>query len=107
MAAEHDFVFCATKWAGMSSDDLPNVGLTLTNLSTFPTIADRLQQGVLDALWLGRAMIHDSGLTTNKAFQTPDGKPLIDTGGGLVYYGNSQGGIMGGMLTAVAQDVRR
>lgn len=107
MAAEHDFVFCATKWAGMSSDDLPNVGLTLTDLSRFPTIADRLQQGVLNALWLGRAMIHDSGLTSNAAFRTKDGKPLIDTKGGLVYYGNSQGGIMGGMLTAVATDVHR
>ncbi|SEG45813.1 hypothetical protein SAMN04489712_105325 [Thermomonospora echinospora] len=107
MADEHGFLFCATKWAGMSRDDVPNVVTVLADLSRFSTVADRLQQGMLNMLWLGRAMIHDRGLAAHRAFRTPDGRPLIDTGAGLVFDGNSQGGIMGGALTAVSTDVRR
>jgi hypothetical protein len=107
MAAEHNVLFCATKWAGMSQDDIVNVVTVLGDLSRFSTIADRLQQGVLDMLWLGRAMIHADGLAADPAFQTADGRSLIDAGAGLGYDGNSQGGIMGGMLTAVSTDVRR
>ena len=35
-----------------------------------------------------------------------DGQPIIDTTA-LAYYGNSQGGIMGGALTALAPDFTR
>lgn len=107
MAAEHGFLFCATKWAGMSSDDLPHVAGVLADLSRFSTIADRLQQGMLNMMWLGRAMIHPNGLAAAKAFRTPGGRPLIDTRAPLAFDGNSQGGIMGGALTAVSTDVRR
>ncbi|TNY35448.1 hypothetical protein [Thermomonospora catenispora] len=107
MAEEHGFVFCATKWAGMSQDDIVNVVTVLGDLSRFATIADRLQQGMLNMLWLGRAMVHPDGLVSHKAFRTPDGRPLIDTAAGLVFDGNSQGGIMGGALTAVSTDIRR
>ena len=75
----------------------------------FPTIADRLQQGLLDELYLGRAMISPSGFTTDAAFHqdgtlaTPS---VLDTSR-LFYNGNSQGGIMGGALTAVAPDFTR
>ena len=75
---------------------------------TSPTsrrLADRLQQGFLDFMFLGRTMIHPAGLASNPAFQR-DGRPLIDTRR-LFYYGNSQGGIAGGALTAVAPDFDR
>ncbi len=104
-ATEHDFVFCATKWAGLSEDDVVNAVASLTDLSNFPSVADRLQQGLLNMLWLGRAMT--TGFPKNAAFQRADGTPLIDTAKGLTYYGNSQGGIMGGALTAVATDFTR
>ncbi|HEX2313283.1 MAG TPA: hypothetical protein VHJ17_06100 [Thermomonospora sp.] len=107
MADEHGFVFCATRWAGMSRDDVPNVITVLADLSRFSTIADRTQQGMLNMLWLGRAMIHERGLAAHRAFRRPDGGPLLDTAAGLVFDGNSQGGIMGGALTAVSTDVRR
>ena len=57
-------------------------------------MADRLQQGVLDFLYLGRLMIHPQGFVSNPAFQ-PGGKTVIDTSQ-LYYDGNSQGGIEGG-----------
>jgi hypothetical protein len=105
MANEHDFVFCATNWIGMSSEDVPNAIGVLSDLSKMPTIADRLQQGMLDALYLGRAMIHPQGLATDPAFQS-GGRSLVDTSH-LYYDGNSQGGIMGGALTPFAPDYTR
>jgi hypothetical protein len=102
MAAEGNIVFCATPWAGMSREDIPNAITVLGDFSRMPTIADRLQQGMLNALYLGRAMAHPAGLATNPLLQT-DGRPIVKTGA-LFYDGNSQGGISGGALTAVAPD---
>ncbi len=105
LSAEHDFMFCATRWQGMSNEDVPNVVAALQNLDRFPTVADRLQQGVLNMLYLGRLMLNPQGLASNPAFQQ-NGQPLIDTSH-LYYDGNSQGGIEGGILTAVAPDFTR
>lgn len=105
-ANEHNVVFCATKWAGMSEDDIGNAAATLAEFSNFPTMADRLQQGVLNQIFLGRLMIHADGLVSDSAFAFDDGSPLIDTAH-LDYDGNSQGGIMGLMLTAVSPDIER
>src|SRR3954451_13472834 len=101
MANEHDFVFCATPWAGMSNEDIANAVSVLQDGSRMPTIADRLQQGMLNALYLGRLMIHKDGLPANSAFAG-----LVDTSH-LYFDGNSQGGIMGGALAAVAPDYTR
>lgn len=105
MSNEHDMVFCATPWAGMSSDDIANAVDVLGNFDHFPTIGDRLQQGFVAALYLGRAMIHPDGFAKQAAFQQ-GGAPVIDTSA-LYYDGNSQGGINGGALTALAPDFRR
>ncbi|MCF2529603.1 hypothetical protein [Yinghuangia soli] len=107
MAAEHNFSFCATKWIGMSDEDIPVVISALTDMSKFRAVADRLQQGVLDTLFLGRLMAHPKGFAADPAFRGADGRPLLDTRKGVVYDGNSQGGIMGGITVAVSQDVKR
>jgi hypothetical protein len=139
LANEHDFVMCATDWIGMacptpdtpdpsepdslpdylrglagnppnSNDcDLANIVTILGDLSRFATLADRVQQGMLDFLYLGRAMIHPQGFNADPAFQFAKGgqmKPVIDTTR-LFYDGGSQGGIIGGSLTAVAPDFDR
>ncbi len=105
MASEHNFVFCATDWWGLASGDVPLDLTALQNLNHFPAVVDRLQQGVLNTLFLGRLMLNPAGLAANPAFRT-GGHALIDTSE-LYYDGNSQGGIMGGMTTAVAPDFRR
>ncbi len=105
MANEHNFVFCATDWLGMSEDDVGNAITILGDLSHFPTLADRAQQGFVNFLYLGRLMIHAQGLVTDPAFQD-QGRPVIDRSA-LFYDGNSQGGIMGGALTALATDFTR
>ncbi len=104
------FAGCAMDWWGMSSGDLPTVAAILTDLGNFPSLPDRAQQGFLNWMFLGRAMVHPEGLVSHAAFQQ-DGQPLLvtDTGRGtkLYYDGNSQGGIMGGALVAVSPDIRR
>jgi hypothetical protein len=50
-------------------------------------------------------MIHPNGFSSNAAFQY-NGQSVID-GTRLFYDGNSQGGIMGGSLTALAPDFNR
>ena len=102
---ENNVLVCAADWIGMSEDDLPNALGALGDLSKFPTLPDRLQQGFLDFLYIGRALVNPQGLAANPAFRDAGG-PLIDTRR-LFYYGNSQGGIAGGALTAIAPDFNR
>jgi hypothetical protein len=106
MSAEHDFTFCATDWAGMASEDIPNAISILQDISRFPSLADRLQQGILNTLYLGRLLAHPEGLASNAAFQGPGGQRLLDTSS-LYFDSNSQGAILGGLGTAVAPDWRR
>ncbi len=101
MSQEHDFAFCATAWSGMSSEDVPNAVKLLGNLSGFASLADRDQQGFLNQLYLGRLFIHPQGLTADPAF-----KGLVDPSQ-LYFDGNSQGGIFGAALTAMAPDFTR
>jgi hypothetical protein len=109
LSQRHDIVQCATDEIGMSMTDVPTAIAATQNLSLFNRIPDRLQQGLLDELYLGRAMISTSGFTTNAAFHqdgtlaTPSALNISH----LYYNGNSQGGIMGGALTAVSPDFRR
>ena len=105
MATEHNFMFCATDWWGLADPDTAYDASVLGNLNLFETVVDRLQQGVLNTLFLGRVMLNAKGFATNAAFQS-SGHPVIDTSH-LYYDGNSQGGIEGGLTTAVAPDFRR
>ena len=107
MAGEHDFVFCATDWAGFAFQDVPNILATLQDLNNFPAFVDRTQQGFLNFLYLGRLMIHPAGFSSDPAFQAGSpAEPVLDTQR-LFYDGNSQGGILGGSLTALAPDFNR
>jgi hypothetical protein len=112
-AFEHNVLFCAVNWAGFSSEDVPSVISSLVDLSNFNKATDRMQQGFVNFMMVGRAMIHPQGFNTDPAFQIdldddgPDpGVPVIDTER-LYYEGKSQGGIMGGALTALAPDFER
>jgi hypothetical protein len=105
LAVAHNMVFCGTDWWGLTQADESFAGTVVTDLSRFPVIVDRLQQSVLNALFLGRLMINPHGFAANPSFQTA-GRSVLDTSN-LYYDGNSQGGIIGGVLTAVSPDVRR
>jgi hypothetical protein len=139
-AQEHDIIFCASDWIGMSCADLPDVPNSagsfqsivgvyfnqiangtipappncdypsvvsiLEDMGNFPQLADRVQQGMLNFLYVGRAMIHPNGFNTDPEFKVgPGGSGAIDTSSGRLYYdGNSQGGIIGGALASIFVD---
>lgn len=101
VAAQGNIVFCGTDLIGMAEEDISNAVAVIGDLSTFNTLADRLHQGHLNTLFLGRLLIHPDGLGAHPAFQDAGASVLTED---LVYYGISQGGIMGATTTAVAQD---
>lgn len=131
MLAAKGFTICGTDEIGMSTPDIVTVTAALRNLATFQTVPDRLQQGLLNELFLGRLMIHPEGLISKAAFRydadsptpadVPGGDPdatvpsdstldpVLTTGPEVRawYRGNSQGGIMGGALMALAPDFER
>lgn len=117
LADEHGYIFCATHWQGFADEDLlPTIFPSLYDLSNLNRTFDRVQQGFVNAMMLGRAMIHPQGFNANEAFQINPADPSDSTPANtqsvidveqLFYYGISQGGIMGGSLAAVSPDIER
>jgi hypothetical protein len=109
LANTYNFVLCATDEIGMSQSDLATALAITSDVSNFPKLADRLQQGLLNELYLGRAMIHPDGFSSNPAFHVNGtlGTPSVIDTSHLYYDGNSQGGIMGGALAALSPDFTR
>ena len=105
MSATYNVAYCAADWIGMAEEDIGNAISILQDLSRFATLADRLQQGLLNFLFLGRLMRHPDGFASHPAFQLA-GAPLLKIDE-LYFDGNSQGAILGGALCAVARDFRR
>lgn len=106
MSFDHNMMYCATDFLGLSQGDIPNTILTLTDIGLFPSKVDQLQQGALNFLYLARAMAHPQGFAAQAAFEDDAHNPLFDHT--TVYYdGNSQGGIMGGLLLALSPDLQR
>ncbi|MGN6472179.1 MAG: hypothetical protein ACTHK4_00840, partial [Mycobacteriales bacterium] len=106
MANREGMLYCAVNWFGFANADVPNAVLALSNLSLFPILADRTEQGELNFLYLQRLMISPDGFATNAAFKR-GGKTFINLHDGVYYDGNSQGGIYGGTVCAISIDVRR
>jgi hypothetical protein len=108
-ANAYNFVVGAVDMQGMSAPDVGGslVGILL-DLSLFHRIPERLHQGILHHLLLGRLMVDgERGFNSHPAFRfgTPPGG-VIDTT--AVYYsGGSQGGILGLTVMAVAEDFER
>jgi hypothetical protein len=109
LANTYNFVLCATDEIGMSQSDLGTAFSITSDVSNFPKLADRLQQGLLNELYLGRAMIHSDGFSSNPAFHVNGtlGTPSVIDTSHLYYDGNSQGGILGGALAALSPDFTR
>jgi len=112
---DNNSVWCGTNWDGFSELDFGTVAASLKDLSNFNKLTDRMQQGFVNFMMIQRAMVHPDGMADEPAFQmTDDGiTPItagsaIDTTAGTgtrgYYHGISQGGIMGGALTALSPD---
>lgn len=105
LGQENGLIVCATDWSGLADEDLPNSVKILQDLSFMNQLADRSQQGFLNQMFLSRMAAHPQGLTTDNAFKI-DGVSTLKPGY-VSYYGNSQGGIYGGALTALSPDITR
>jgi hypothetical protein len=105
LATGHNMVICATDWWGLAGGDAPLALKSAGNLNLFPILVDRLQQGVLNTLFLDRLMRSPTGFAADAHFQS-SGQPVFDNSH-TYYDGNSQGGIEGGLTTAVAPDFTR
>src|SRR5262249_35844538 len=68
LASEQDIVMCATDWWGQTTapyaNDLAYDVSTFKDLNRGPPVVDRVQQGVLNTLYLGRLMIHPQGFAS-------------------------------------------
>jgi hypothetical protein len=106
LAQTYNFVIGGVDMQGMSSADLPTIGTLIQDLSLFHFIPERLHQGFLHHLLLGRLLVDGvNGFNADPGFQF-GGVPLIDTT--EVYYsGGSQGGIFGVAIMSIAEDFKR
>jgi hypothetical protein len=105
LATTQNMVLCATNWWGLAAPDQNFDTQAVSNLNLFPVMVDRLQAGVLNQLLLGRLMDNPNGFASDPHFQQ-NGQSVLNTAE-LYYDGNSQGGIFGGITTAVSPDIRR
>ena len=107
ISADHNFMFCTVDWFGFATGDIANVASVLVDISNFAVIPDSSQQGILNFLHLARLLADaDDGFASDSEFQDAEGNPLFDTSE-VFYDGNSQGGILGGVVTAVSPDIQR
>jgi hypothetical protein len=90
----------------MATEDLGTVTTILQDVSAFPEQADRLQQGHVAFSLLGRLVNRPDGFASDPAFQSADGGSLLGEDG-AVFVGNSQGGILGGAVSAVTDEWER
>ena len=85
---------------------------SLSDMSNFNKLVDRMQQGFVNFMYLSRALTHPDGLVDDAAFQMENGasgsQPVIDTNGGrALVHGSQPGADQGGALTALEPDADR
>ena len=108
MADDNGWVILASDWTGMKSEDVvPIIQIMTTDATHFPAIPERSMQGFTEFIAAMR-------MATGKL--RSDDKLMFTGAGGTYsaidpekrsYYGNSQGGILGGAYLALSPDVDR
>jgi hypothetical protein len=96
---------CATDWDGMSANDTLHVAAALQNMSNFNVDVDHMLQGFLNFQFLARLINETDGFAVNPDFQSA-GVARFQVGK-CQYQGYSQGGIMGGALSAISNEWSR
>lgn len=106
VGASANLAFCALDYLGMSTEDIPAVVKSFQDLSAFRALPDRLQQGHLGFLLLGRLLRSAKGFGSDPAFQGADGRAVLDPTQ-VSLLGASQGGILGGVASSLTRDWRQ
>ncbi len=104
VADRYGWVLFATDWTGMKDDDvmiiMDEIG---SGMSNFATVPERLHQGILEHLMAAAAM---TGAGASDPLMAEEGTALYDPDS-LVFYGNSQGSILGGAYVALSPLIQR
>lgn len=104
------YVCIATDWIGLSEQEEGGIGqnngawLAIQDINRFAYVGDRLQQSLVNFMVLTRTA---SAILSDSAAALPGGGSAHDAAQKPVYYGISQGGIMGSSLLAYSPDIER
>jgi hypothetical protein len=99
------FAIVSSDWSGFAEDDLDHITEIVSSgrIGEFRTVADRMQQGILNALLLTRMA---TGRLANAPEVQLNGRSAIRKTEPY-YFGGSQGGILGATYMALSTDVQR
>lgn len=100
---DRGFIAVATDWTGLSASDNATAGLAVSDFNYLPTLTDRLQQALVNAMVLFRTA--RGQFAENMAFAV-GGRSVLDAGRAY-YYGISLGGIMGTSFLGYSPDCER
>ncbi|MBM4268851.1 MAG: hypothetical protein FJ144_19925 [Deltaproteobacteria bacterium] len=109
LAQEYNFVIAAVDMQGMSDPDLlPGIVPLIGDFSLFHRIPDRLHQGFLHHLLLGR-LLNDgvNGFNSHPAFHLGAGGAGVIDPTQVFYSGGSQGGIFGAAIMGITHELER
>ena len=110
MADRYGWIIFAMDWTGMKSSDAGYISLMLVeDLGDFAIVPERSLQGFTEfhvglKLFQG-PLVKDEHFTVADA-TTGERMPLLDPER-VYYYGNSQGGILGGAYSAISNEIER
>jgi hypothetical protein len=103
-ANDNGYIILASTWTGMSTEDVPAISLAMVQDPTnFAIVPERSHQGMFETLAALKLVMGDFA---DDDVVTYGGIHVIDKTK-HVYYGNSQGGIMGGAYLAMSPDLDR
>ncbi len=110
LADTYGYVLLAVDWTGMKHDDFDAIVLMIVqDISSFGMIPERSHQGFVEFLAAMRLLSGE--LAVDDALMTTDpgtGEPVsVVNTEERYYYGNSQGGILGGAYAALSPDIER
>ncbi|MEZ4384260.1 MAG: hypothetical protein R3A79_23200 [Nannocystaceae bacterium] len=104
MADDNGWVIVASNWTGMAGDDVGAVvNMLAYDMSRFSILPERTMQGFAEKM---AALRMARGYLAEDPAVTFDGVSVIDPDN-FAYYGNSQGGILGGGYLAASPDHTR
>ncbi len=110
MANRYGYILFAVNWRGMDEDDYESIMLMLVQeIGRFAIIPEGGHQGLVEFVGAAAMMQGDMAADANLAFPDPgtgESVSVVDTSE-VLYYGNSQGGILGGVYLAMSPVIER
>ncbi len=110
MANRYGYVLFAVNWRGMDEDDYESIVLMLAeDIGRFGIIPEGGHQGLVQFVAAAAMMQGDMATDANLTFQHPgtgESVAVVDPSE-VLYYGNSQGGILGGVYLAMSPTIER